>query len=99
MNCKPGDLAIYVACDGTAIPQNDGRLFKVMRRDVVESLAEGCLWWEVSVLCRAFNSDREWVKTGELGSCADAHLRPIRPGDISDEEVRDLYAPKLPEVA
>jgi hypothetical protein len=31
--------------------------------------------------------------------CPDANLSPIRPGDISDEEVRDLYAPKVTEAA
>jgi hypothetical protein len=42
--------------------------------------------------------------TGDGGAshivpCPDAWLRPIRPGDISDEEVRNLYLPKLPEAA
>jgi hypothetical protein len=32
-------------------------------------------------------------------ACLDEWMRPIRPGDITDEEVRDLYAPKIPETA
>lgn len=34
-----------------------------------------------------------------VDAVSDSILRPIRPGDVTDEEVRDLYAPKLPEVA
>lgn len=41
------------------------------------------------------------AEAGDKGlaiAITDACLTPIQ-GDISDEEVRDLYAPKLPEVA
>lgn len=81
MNCKPGDLAVIVQDE---YGHHEGKVVLVVRRSPV--IADG------------------WVVTPELRDLegwdchpCDKHLRPIRPGDISDEEVRDLYAPKLPE--
>lgn len=41
------------------------------------------------------------VEHSEMEGVADACLRPMTPppGTITDEEVRDLYAPKQPEAA
>jgi hypothetical protein len=92
MNCKQGDLAVVVR--GVA---NLGVIVKcerLARRAELDSL-----WYE--------SDEPIWVVDGLLLTRAgrrlplapDSFLRPIRPGDISDEEVRDLYAPKLPEHA
>jgi hypothetical protein len=84
VNCRPGELAMY-------------------RGEQRE------LHGVIVVVSYPFEWDGEWAwhvdppfpddGKADPHTCFDSALRPIRPGDISDEEVRDLYAPKLPEVA
>lgn len=97
MNCKPGDLAVIVR----SLCGNEGRFVEVVNGDVYElpgdlGLSEFAPLWRIRPLGELVSS---WGVNRAESAFPDAWLRPIRPGDISDEEVRDLYAPKLPEVA
>lgn len=84
MNCKPGDLAVVVSTLGFPLCARAlGWVVRVVRLSD-ERLPFGPMWE---------------VEHPEAVSIADACLRPIGPGDISDEEVRNLYLPKLPEAA
>lgn len=94
MNCKPGDLAFMVRSQAG----NEGRIVLCIRLSPFDGLiAPGGVSnkgdvWEIEPPMRAWD--------GSMTSHAlDRNLRPIRPGDISDEEVRDLYAPKQTEAA
>jgi hypothetical protein len=92
MRCKPGDLAIFVRSECG----NEGRIVRCVhllppQRAAEEGWVTDCVWVTDSPV---MDTD------GELTCRAmDEYLRPIRPGSISDEEVRDLYAPKVPEAA
>lgn len=88
MNCKPGELAVVVK----SWAGNEGRIVRCLRVVQTDYLYTGpCLGWETEPML--LNCD------GEPVYALDIQLRPIRPGDISDEEVRDLYAPKQTESA
>lgn len=99
MNCKPGDLA-FVVREDKGCEQNIGLIVKVLDRE----LCDGDEW---RVVCEYSQMVAYWAHTnkatpGRVGEeiwIPDSYLRPIRPGDISDEEVRDLYLPKVPEAA
>jgi hypothetical protein len=111
MNCKPGDLAIVVRHErgGSAIKDCHGMILEVLYLAPPEpfNLPDGQR--------STRGSGTEWVvkaarpipvrmpdgstRMAQYGKAFDAFLRPIRPGDITDEEVRDLYAPKVPEAA
>lgn len=105
MNCKPGDIAVFVT------PENGGRMVLVigpsLHTDYVNAMRPGIgACWSCEALSDVHvwlngESDRpEIFKPGDnLPAVPDRHLRPIRPGDITDAEVRELYAPKQPEVA
>ena len=84
MHCKPGDLAVYVGKQEVML----GYVFTCVSINPYRS-----------GLCRepVWDTDRKH----EFGhnSIRDSSLRPIRPGDVTDEEVRDLYLPKVPEPA
>lgn len=90
MNCRPGDLAVIVR----STAGNEGRIVGVVRW--IGRVPGWCHSdrWEI-------RADRPLIGTygKEHWHAPDAYLRPIRPGDISDEEVRDLYLPKIPEAA
>lgn len=86
MNCKLGDLVVYVGHQ----PQFLGHIKTVVR-------FAGYHPW---------NGRPGWyVEPPFIGGYGDPHiaydecLRPIRPGGITDEEVRELYSPKQTEVA
>lgn len=101
MNCKPGDLAVIVRADHK---ENIGALVEVLRPNDLPVAgwlaASGLFLWRVKASARPLSVTRILGECSVIeAACPDAFLRPIRPGDISDEEVRDLYAPKLPEVA
>jgi hypothetical protein len=98
MNCKPNELAFVVRSRNG----NEGKLVTTVRW-IGEYTFLGGASRSDTWLCRceqdmATLCGQHWRK-GELHHISDSHLRPIRPGDISDEEVRDLYAPKVPEAA
>jgi len=85
MNCKPGDLAVLV------MGSEQGSILKCLERyDGPWAQAKFMPGWRV-----------EWQRPRPdlWNMVADFALRPLRPGDISDEEVRDLYLPKVPEAA
>jgi hypothetical protein len=94
MNCKQGDIAIVVRSQAG----NEGKIVRCLQ------LIPAFMWvnrdgstdilpsWEIDIPLKGVDGDVEPV-------IADNQLRPIRPGDISDDEVRDLYAPKVPEAA
>jgi hypothetical protein len=103
MNCKPGDLAITVNPNGSDVGnRNSGRFVEVLKYVGEWEFVCGHIGvdtWLVRIIGgtpMVDNQGRPW--TGEV-HVQDKNLRPIRPGDISDEEVRDLYAPKVPEAA
>lgn len=87
MNCKPGDLAIVVH---TTRGEQVGRIVRCV------DLVRGLRFADIGTLDAWITEPMLMNRFGEA-PCPDAWLRPIRPGDISDEEVRDLYLPKPPE--
>lgn len=90
MNCKPGDLAFTVNA-----PQENGFIVEVgAAAGVHERL--GLLYW-ITSKGSPFHLTPDVLRHTVLWP--DTMLRPIRPGDVTDDEVRELYAPKLPEVA
>lgn len=103
MNCKPGDLAVLVRATSTT-EENIGRLFEVLSaeppRTYIQAfgISEEMPAWlcrSIGAPCKGWSGKvkQEWV-------IPDFALRPIRPGDIRAEDVRELYdAPKLGEVA
>lgn len=96
MNCKPGDLAVIVVT-GSNTKNNLGRIVKVLERAPDGTLVPGIphdprIRWVYEPKLKNERGDG-------ISYVNDCCLRPIRPGDISDEEVRDLYAPKVPEHA
>jgi hypothetical protein len=86
MNCKPGDLAVMVKSEAG----NEGRIVRCLSltHASYRKFGSGPAWFTEPMLK---NEDGKSLPT------LDVCLRPIRPGDISDEEVRDLYAPPLPK--
>lgn len=88
MNCKPGDVAIVVRSKAG----HEGKVVTCIRFVGNASGYKGDDYWLVDRALPSIYGDTTPV-------LRDSCLRPIRPGDISDEEVRDLYAPKVPEHA
>lgn len=86
MNCKPGELAVIVS---GIHKQLIGRIVTCVST-CPEMLHTGFVHW---------NTEPELFIPGFRLSVAiaDVTLRPIRPGGITDEEVRELYAPKAKE--
>lgn len=79
MNCKPGEMAINVS---GLCHKHRGEIYLVLRA------YDGPWIWD------APREPSWWVEhRGGEYHCCDSHLRPIRPGDISEEEVRDLFSP------
>jgi hypothetical protein len=108
MNCKPGDLAVVVR----SVYGNEGQLLRILAPSRGNGLpagakytdSRGITWarsngfcWEVESLSP--HGIKKRLRTYRFADVGDRYLRPIRPGDINDEEVRELFAPKLPEVA
>lgn len=88
MNCKPGDLALIVR----STAGNEGKVVTCLRFVGDVRGFQSADYWLID---RMLNTRLG----GEVPYVSDSFLRPIRPGDISDEEVRDLYLPKLLESA
>lgn len=80
MNCKPNELAFIVKTHPDW-SEYIGRVVTTIRLGVGEHAGK----WLVDLKVAGHAGDVY---------CHDAHLRPIRPGDISDEEVRDLFNPE-----
>lgn len=111
MNCKPGDLAVIIVPGPYygnlvsvlhAAPLSDFRL-----PDGHSHEGTGPCRWVIESLGKPFNApivafgqvvDRRETR---YGVARDEQLRPIRPGDVTEEEVSELYrpAPKVPEHA
>ena len=83
MNCKPGDLAVYVAGEGETLQKNAGRFFDVLRP--AEPVNGEASWW-VKPVGNAYS--KEWgAFVNHEGECLDKCLRPIRdPGDGATDE-------------
>lgn len=81
MNCKPGDLAVVVR---DSLGHHLGAIVVCIRAVPATSVLGG-MAWETEPSLRD--------PDGMFFTPNDKCLRPIRPGDITDEEVRDLYAP------
>lgn len=100
MNCRPGDLAVIVKCTPSTTHAL-GHVVRVVRPDgrrdytTMFGIPDAQTW--VCEFDRPVVNHEQKVR--DRWAVPDFALRPIRPGDISDEEVRELYAPKLPEVA
>lgn len=84
MNCKPGDLAVYINGPEEIIyPQWIDHFFEVISRAPDDD--EMIVW------------DVRCIKTGEIGECHDLILRPIRGGETDEqslEAMRDLMQTK-----
>lgn len=91
MNCKPGELAIVVRAKSFIDDPVVGRIVRVTTLTTANWAGRPRWLFEGPALSLA-NGER-------VNALCDDALRPIRPGDISNEEVRDLYAPKIPEAA
>jgi hypothetical protein len=94
VNCKPNDLAVIVH----SAAGNEGKIVRCIRlatemelREAAVTRMYGPVWLIDPSVPHSIGGIKPYA--------TDVGLRPIRPGDISDEEVRDLYAPKLPEAA
>jgi hypothetical protein len=95
MNCKPGDLAVMVECP---IREAVGLIVEVKSTSSRTYPRYTAPVW----FCRAVTgakADRGFCPPGGDCDIPDAWLRPIRADGIPDEEVRDLYLPKVPEAA
>lgn len=100
MNCKPGDLAVIRGC--VEATHCNGMLVTVLANIAGQS------WTDPDGVEHVWSDDGPSTGVESIGSPFDVLnadmyavfdsrvVFPIRPGDISDEEVRDLYAPKLP---
>ena len=77
MNCKPGDIAVFVGGDFGG--RNLGALFEVL-----DQLGVPPDEWRVRSLSAAV-TDNGVRGPGHIGGCQDSTLRPIRPGDGTDE--------------
>lgn len=97
MNCKPGDLAVYVRSHAG----NEGRIVEVVRPLGINPSWGGDGWgdpdaasfyWLVKSQGTPLRDTygRFWDEV----PAEDANLRPIRPGDLEDETptVRELEA-------
>lgn len=88
MNCKPGDLAEVVSCGGH--PDLSFMLGAIRRVKRCEMAWYGPAW--------TYEGEHFEARGMIFVLLSDAWLRPIRPDGITDEEVRDLYAPNRDEV-
>lgn len=104
MNCRPGDLAIIRGVE----PRMglNGRPVELANEPAFMSGGYAC--WKLakrieltmpvnghSTMTGQHFAKGEAVYIAEMPDC---FLRPIRGDDISDEEVRELYAPNCDEV-
>lgn len=79
MNCKPGDLAIYV---GWGSPKDLGQIVTCVKflGDLPVAGGGTAPMWLVEPPLKNSDYRRDWV--------ADGALRPIRPNDGEDEMIR-----------
>lgn len=86
MNCKPQELAIVVY---TTYGKQVGKIVRCLQpvRFTFSDLGDTDCWITEPMLTNART----------VVPCPDSWLRPIRPGDISVEEVKELFSPKAPE--
>lgn len=105
MNCRPGDLAFIVGLD----PRLGINGKPVQLTNEPPAIVGGMIVWKLTstlrVVCPKVGVN---MSTGEVllpgdvlvsDVMADPYLRPIRGGDVSDDEVRELYATSSDEVA
>jgi hypothetical protein len=82
MNCKPGDLAIYVSSRAG----NEGRIVRCLRlASAQEVLSQGFGGWHMWI------TDNQEIKTTNgltTNLASDMYLRPIRDQDGEDEMLR-----------
>jgi len=89
MNCKPRDLAVVVSVGGEPLLAHlIGQIRRVTR---LETAWDGPAW--------LYEGKRFRAAGQTCRAIPDRWLRPIPPDSVTDEEVRDLYAPKVPESA
>lgn len=96
MRCRHGDLAVIV---GGGIPQNLGRMVRVLRRCDAFAWAITGADWEVELLQTATTTRFSVFSDqppGEVCLCKDSILRPIRDGEGADETL--AWANKPAEV-
>ena len=88
LNCKPGDLAIVVSAGSRPSAEDFaliGRIFKLTVPDTYPW--HEALWF--------YEGAPQYINSSELISISDAVLRPIRPGDLTQEDVDALYLPQV----
>lgn len=84
MNCKPGDLAVIVACP--PVPDAVGKVVECVRF-VGQYLVEGVTYTDVWEL-RWGDKDAREIWGTEGWGCPDEWLRPIRdPGEDATDEM------------
>lgn len=105
MNCKPGDLAMVVGAVCWVENRTTGRRAPLPHLGTVVRVASpvagtsGQAWWldEPVHYKTVFANGSSFAC--EVASVPDRILRPIRPHGVTDDEVRELYAPTMPEHA
>lgn len=104
MNCRPGDLAFIVGAEAY-LGIND----KIVRlsRKPAEYIGSHAFWilerpFRITVAVNVKDARGSTLAAGQdslVNRVADANLRPIRGGELTDDEVRELYAPSRDEVS
>lgn len=99
MNCKPGDFAYikrqpYLGHFVTVLRWTPNGKFTLPDGYPANNVNGG--GWLCEKACGQFKAPINksgGTRETRYAVIDDPHLRPIRPGDVTDEEVRDLYAP------
>lgn len=94
MNCRPGDIAVVVKPGWV---EHRGQQFNVVNPGTVVRVVrlENADVWQLEepIPFKVANPNGSWM-SGEVEAIGDSYLRPIRPGDVTDDEVRELFAPR-----
>jgi hypothetical protein len=101
MNCKPGDVAyltqdLFIQCRGC------GEKALLVKRGTVVTVERlgGPAWWFIAdPIPFAVRTSCGAEARDTITGFDDYLLRPFRAEGVTPDEVRELYAPRLPEHA
>jgi hypothetical protein len=87
MNCKPGDLAVFVRSEAG----NEGLVVRCIRLATEAEMRQARRHTDLPV----WHINRPVVDAygDALSFAQDRNLRPIRPDGITTEEVKELFSP------
>ncbi len=107
MNCKPGDLA-WIICDEAGDGRNLGLVVEVLRLlppcgcsrcAQAPSAAWECVSTGREIVGQVILGPIAFITRSHRADIPDAWLKPIPKDGLTDEEVRELYAPGEREVS